>query len=271
MFKRLLSVGGFTLLSRVMGFVRGIVTAAVLGDGVLSDTFFVALRLPNSFRNIFAEGAFNASFVPRYASLRATQGEEAAARFANSIFSWQMSAQIVLLIVALIGMPWIVAVMAPGFAARPGEAALATQLSRITFPYLILTVVAVQISAMLNSRERFWAAAAWPIFLNLGVIAALIGVRYFTNAAYAASWGVFAAGVLQLLFIVWAGLRDHVHLRLGRPRWTPQMKEFLLALGAGTLGSAGVQIGLFVDTLIASFLPAGSEHLSRLLSHLCVV
>ncbi len=257
MFKRLLSVGGFTLLSRIMGFLRSIVTAAVLGDGVLSDAFFVALRLPNSFRNIFAEGAFNAAFVPRYAAKRATDGEAAAARFADEIFSWQMSAQIVLLIAAMIGMPWIVAVMAPGFADHPGQAQLATALSRITFPYLILTVVAVQLSAMLNSRERFWAAAAWPIFLNLGIIGALLLVHWFPNAGYAASFGVLAAGFLQLFFIVWAGAREHVKLRPGRPRWTPEMKGFLLALGAGTVGSAGVQIGLFVDTLIASFLPAG--------------
>lgn len=257
MFRRLLSVGGFTLLSRIMGFLRSIVTAAVLGDGTLSDTFMVALRLPNSFRNIFAEGAFNAAFVPRYAGLRATQGETAAAVFADRIFSWQLAAQGILLVAAMIGMPWLVAIMAPGFAARPGEAQLAIALSRITFPYLILTVVAVQISAMLNSRERFWAAAAWPVLLNLGIIGALLVAYWFPNAAYAASWGVLAAGILQLLFIVWAGMRDHVHLRLGRLVWSPQIKEFMLALAAGTLGSGSVQIGLFVDTIIASYLPPG--------------
>lgn len=256
MLKKLASVGGFTLLSRMMGFLRSIVTAAILGDGVLSDTFYVALRLPNSFRNIFAEGAFNAAFIPRYAALRATEGESSAADFANRVFSWQMAAQVVLLLAALLGMPWIVRAMAGGFSV-PGEEALATALSRITFPYLILTVVAVQLSAMLNARERFWAAAAWPVFLNIGIIAALFLVRWFPNAAYAASYGVLAAGVLQLGFIVWAAARDHVHLRPGRPRWGAQEKNFLKALGAGALGSAGVQIGLFVDTLIASFLPVG--------------
>jgi putative peptidoglycan lipid II flippase len=256
MLKKLLSVGGFTLLSRVMGFLRSIVAAAMLGDGVLSDAFYVALRLPNSFRNIFAEGAFNAAFVPRYAALRATEGESAAADFANRVFSWQMAAQVVLLLAALLGMPWIVRAMAGGFSV-PGEEQLATALSRITFPYLILTVVAVQLSAMLNARERFWAAAAWPVFLNIGIIGALFAVRWFPNAAYAASYGVLAAGVLQLGFIVWAAARDHVHLRSSRPRWGAQEKNFLKALGAGALGSAGVQIGLFVDTLIASFLPVG--------------
>lgn len=256
MLKKLLSVGGFTLLSRIMGFLRSVVAAAILGDGMLSDAFYVALRLPNSFRNIFAEGAFNAAFVPRYAALRATRGEAAAADFADRIFSWQMAAQIVLLLAALLGTPWIITAMAGGFSV-PGEAELATALSRITFPYLILTVVAVQLSAMLNARERFWAAAAWPVFLNLGIIAALLVVRWFPNAAYAASYGVLAAGVLQLVFIVWAAAREHVRLSPGRPRWGAQEKDFLKALGAGTLGAAGVQIGLFVDTLIASFLPVG--------------
>ena len=256
MLRKLLSVGGFTLLSRVMGFLRSVVAAAILGDGVLSDAFYVALRLPNSFRNIFAEGAFNAAFVPRYAALRATKGEAVAADFANRIFSWQMAAQVVLLLAALLGMPWIITAMAGGFSV-PGEAELATALARITFPYLILTVVAVQLSAMLNARERFWAAAAWPVFLNLGIIGALLVVRWFPNAAYAASYGVLAAGVLQLVFIVWAAAREHVRLKPGRPRWGTQEKDFLKALGAGTLGSAGVQIGLFVDTLIASFLPVG--------------
>jgi putative peptidoglycan lipid II flippase len=256
MLRKLLSVGGFTLLSRVVGFLRSVVAAAILGDGILSDAFYVALRLPNSFRNIFAEGAFNAAFVPRYAALRATRGQVAAADFANRIFSWQMAAQIVLLLAALLGMPWIVRAMAGGFSV-PGEAELATALSRITFPYLILTVVAVQLSAMLNAHERFWAAAAWPIFLNFGVIGALFLVRWFPNAAYAAAYGVLAAGVLQLVFIVWAAARDHVRLKPGWPRWGAQEKDFLKALGAGTLGSASVQIGLFVDTLIASFLPVG--------------
>src|SRR5579871_336756 len=257
MLGRLLSVGGFTLLSRIMGFVRSIITAAVLGDGMLSDTFMVALRLPNSFRNIFAEGAFNAAFVPRYAGLRATEGETEAAVFADRIFSWQIAAQTVLLVLAMAAMPAIVGIMAPGFAARPAESHLAVALSRITFPYLILTVVAVQISAMLNSRERFWAAAAWPILLNLGIMGALLAVRFFPNAGYAASWGVLAAGVLQLLFIVWAGFREGIHLKLGALVWSARIKEFMLALAAGTLGSGSVQIGLFVDTVIASYLPPG--------------
>src|SRR6185437_11783543 len=177
MLRRLASVGGYTLLSRIAGFVRDILMAAVLGDGLLSDAFFVAWRLPNSFRGIFAEGAFNVAFIPRYAALRETKGDAEAAAFADNVYSWQMAAQVVLLVVALACMGWIVRIMAPGFAAHPGQIDLAAILSRITFPYLILTVIAVQLSAMLNAHGRFAAASAWSILLNLAMIGTLLCAR----------------------------------------------------------------------------------------------
>ncbi len=255
MFKRLLSVGGYTLLSRVAGFLRDILMAAVLGSGPLSDAFFVAWRLPNSFRGIFAEGAFNVAFIPRYAAAREKRGEEAAAEFADNVYSWQVAAQVVLLAMALALMYWIVRVMAPGFSAHAGETELATALSRITFPYLILTVIAVQLSAMLNAHGKFAAAAAWSIFLNLAMIGTLLAARWFPNAAYAAASGVLLAGFLQIIFIVWAAARSHLRLRFVRPRWNPETRNFMGALGAATFGSASVQIQLFFDTLIASFFP----------------
>jgi putative peptidoglycan lipid II flippase len=255
MLKRLLSVGGYTLLSRVTGFVRDIVMAAVLGDGLLSDAFFVAWRLPNSFRGIFGEGAFNVAFIPRYATARETMGEAAAAAFADNLYSWQMAAQIVLLLVALACMYWIVLIMAPGFAA--GQTELAATLSRITFPYLLLTVIAVQLSAMLNAHGKFAAAAAWSIFLNVAMIATLQFAGLFPNAAYAAAGGVLLGGVLQYVFIVWAALRGGLKLKLKWPQWNPETRNFLGALSAATLGSASVQIALLFDTLIVSFIPGG--------------
>jgi len=257
MFKRLASVGGFTLLSRITGFIRDVLMAAMLGAGPLSDAFLVAFRLPNNFRAIFAEGAFNLAFLPRYAAMRETDGHDAASRFANRVYSWQMITQVVLLLAALGAMRPIISVMAPGFAAHPGQLELATTLARIAFPYLIFTVVAVQLSAMLNAVGKFAAASAWSIFLNVAMIGALFCAPFFPNAAYAAAWGVFAAGILQLIFIVWAAARSHLRLRFERPRWTPEIKHFLLALGAATIGSASVQIGLFIDNVIASFLPSG--------------
>jgi putative peptidoglycan lipid II flippase len=259
MFRRLLSVGGFTLLSRITGFARDILMAWILGKGVLSDAFIVAFLFPSYFRSIFGEGTINPAFLPRYAALHAKGEHHAAALFADRVFSWQMLAQIVILIAALIFMPFIVHVIAPGFADKPGQLALTVSLARITFPYLILTVVAIQLSAMLNAIEKFWAAAAWSNFQNLGMIATLLASRWFPNAAYAAAWGLLLGGFAQLFFMLWAGKRDGLSLRIAWPRWTPEIKEFFKALGAVTVGAASVVIAPFIDTVLASLLATGSR------------
>ena len=257
MFKRLLTVSGFTALSRLAGFVSSVVAAYVMGAGMVSDAFWVASRLPNSFRNIFGEGAFNAAFLPRFTKINSQEGPEAAAEFADDVYSWQIAAQLVILIVAMIAMRYVIAALAFGFGAHPGELDLATTFGRICFPYLIMTVSSVQLSAMLNAVGKFAAAAAWSILLNVAMIATLLAAHWFPNAGYAASWGVFLGGAMQLGFIAWAAARSHLRLHIRFPRWTPRVKEFLFALGAATVGSASVQINLFIDTMISSILPAG--------------
>ena len=260
MIRRLVSVGGFTALSRIAGFIRDVLMAAILGAGPISDAFFVAFRFPNNFRAIFAEGAFNAAFLPRYAAAVTRAGTKVsseAARFADEVFAWQFAAQFVLLVLALAFMRPIVQMLAPGFAHNPGQVDLAVLLSRITFPYLICITIVTQLSAMLNAVERFKAAAASPIFLNAGMIGTLLLARYFPTAAHAAAYGVLIAGILQLLFMVWAAMRSGLYLRLRIPRWGPEVRSFLIALGNATVGAGSVQIGLFIDTLIASFLPSG--------------
>ena len=259
MFRRLLSVGGFTLLSRITGFLRDILMAWIIGKSFLSDAFIVAFMFPNYFRAIFGEGAINPAFLPRYATLYTRGQQAAAARFADQIFSWQMLAQLVILIGGLIAMPLLVHLIAPGFAANPQQMALTVSLARVTFPYLILTLVAIQLSAMLNAIERFWAAAAWSNFQNLGMIVTLICWRWFPNAAYAAAWGVLAGGVIQLFFMLWAAQREGLNLRIARPRWTPDVAEFFKALGAVTLGTATTLISPMIDTVLASFLAEGSR------------
>jgi putative peptidoglycan lipid II flippase len=156
-------------------------------------------------------------------------------------------------------MPGIIRLLAPGFAANPVQFALTVSLARVTFPYLILTLVAVQLSAMLNAIEKFWAAAAWSNLLNLSMIATLICWRWFPNAAYAAAWGVLLGGVAQLVFITWAASREGLRLKLSRPRWSAEIKEFFIAFGAVTIGAGSVVILPFIDTIIASLLPTGSR------------
>jgi putative peptidoglycan lipid II flippase len=257
MFRKLLSVGGFTLLSRVTGFARDALLAWTLGAGLLSDAFMVAFLFPNYFRAIFGEGTINPAFLPRYAALHAKGEKQAAAHFANAVFAWQMAAQVVLLVLATIFMPAIIRVLAPGWSGEQFQ--LTVSLARVTFPYLIMTLVAVQLSAMLNAIDRFWAGAFWSNLQNLAMIAALLLWRHFPNAGYAAAWGVFAGGVAQLIFILWAGARDGLWLKLTWPRWTPQIREFFVAYGAVTFGAASIVIAPFIDTVLASLLPTGSR------------
>ncbi|HEY2009335.1 MAG TPA: murein biosynthesis integral membrane protein MurJ [Rhizomicrobium sp.] len=257
MLKKLVSVGGFTLLSRITGFARDALLAWTLGAGLLSDAFLVAFVFPNNFRAIFGEGTINPAFLPRYAALHAKGEHAAAAQFANAIFAWQMAAQIVLLVLATVFMPAIIHVLAPGWSGNQFE--LTVSLARVTFPYLIMTLVAVQLSAMLNAIDRFWAGAFWSNLQNLAMIATLLVWRWFPNAAYAAAWGVFAGGVAQLIFILWAGAREGLWLKITWPRWSPEIAEFFRAFGAVTIGAASIVISPFIDTLIASFLPSGSR------------
>ncbi len=258
MFKKILSVGGFTLLSRLSGFVRDIVLAAVLGAGALMDAFSVALRLPNHFRAIFGEGAVNQAYIPAYARIRQQGGEAAAALFSNRVFSLNLIVQLVLVAIALPFMPEIVRLLAPGFANDPQRFDLAVALTRITFPYLLFITLVTLLSANLNAVDRYAAAAAAPILMNLCLVAALAVAFLFPNAAYAAAWGMAAAGVLEWLLLAFAARRAGVAAALTRPRLDADVKSFLKAFGPAVIGSAGVQIALFADTIIASLLPAGA-------------
>ncbi len=258
MLRKILSVGGFTLLSRITGFLRDIVLAAVLGAGALMDAFSVALRLPNHFRAIFGEGATNQAYIPAYTRIREQAGEAAAALFSNRVFSLNLIVQLVLLAIALPFMPEIVRLLAPGFANDPQRFDLAVALTRITFPYLLFITMVTLLSANLNAVDRYAAAAAAPVLMNLCLVAALAVAFLFPNAAYAAAWGMAAAGLLEWLLLSFAARRAGVASALTRPRLDADVKSFLKAFGPAVIGSAGVQIALFADTIIASLLPAGA-------------
>ena len=170
MIGRIFTVGGLTLLSRLTGFLRDMVLAAVLGAGPIADAFFVALRLPNHFRSIFAEGAFNAAFIPAYARIRTAGGPEPARLFADHVFTLLLASQVVLLALALLFTPALVSLLAPGLAKDPVRYAYAVELTRITFPYLLLVTLVTLYGGILNALHRFAAAAAAPILLNLAMI-----------------------------------------------------------------------------------------------------
>ncbi len=256
MLSRILTVGGLTLVSRVTGFARDIMLAAILGAGPMADAFFVAQRLPNHFRAIFAEGAFNAAFVPAYARVHGQGGPQAAGQFADRIFTLLFAVEIVLLALALIFTPGVIAVLAPGL--DPERFALATELTRITFPYLVLISLVTLYGGILNSLGRFASPAAAPILLNLVMMVTLGLVAWFSDAGHAAAWGVLISGILQALLVGGDAWRRGALPRFAAFRLDDDLRRFFRALGPAVLGSAGTQIALLADTMIASLLPAGA-------------
>src|SRR5260221_2650732 len=257
MIGRMFTVGGLTLLSRLTGFGRDILLAAVLGAGPVADAFFVALRLPNHFRAIFAEGAFNAAFIPAYARVRGSSGEAAVRLFADRVFVLLLASQIVLLAAALLFTPLVIGALAPGFGKDPARFALAVELTRITFPYLLLVTLVTLYGGILNALDRLAAAAPAPILLNLSMMMTLGLAAFFPTAGHAAAWGVLLAGILEFLLVAGDAARQGVLPRFSWPKLDAEVIVFLKRFWPPTVGSAGTQIALFADTIIASFLAAG--------------
>ncbi len=258
MIRQIASIGGLTLVSRVTGFARDIVLAAVLGAGVAADAFVVAQRLPNHFRALFGEGAFNVAFVPAYSASLEKDGPAAARRFSAGIMA--LLSVVLLLVVgaAITFTPEVVRLLAPGFADEPAKFDLAVALTRITFPYLLFISLVTLISGVLNAHGRFAAAAGAPILLNLSVMAALAVSFAFPSAAHAAAWGVTLAGLLQLLLVAADARRASVLPGFAVPSGDGRTRGFFKALGPAVAGSGGVQIAMFADTIIASLLPTGA-------------
>src|SRR6185437_8248189 len=258
MIRRIATVGGLTLVSRLTGFLRDVVMAAMLGAGPMADAFFVAFRLPNHFRAIFAEGAFAAAFVPAYARTLEQAGLPAAKLFADQIAAALIVLNLVPLALALLFTPEVVGLLAPGLADDPVRFDLAVALTRITFPYLALVSLETLFAGILNANNRFAAAAGAPILLNLSVITTLLLAPFFPDAGHAAAWGVLAAGVIIALVVGTDAETHGIGIRLRMPRLDEPTRRFLKALGPAIIGAGGVQLALFADTLIASFLPTGA-------------
>src|SRR5215467_1890184 len=245
MLGRIFTVGGYTLLSRLTGFARDIMLAAILGAGPVADAFFVALRLPNHFRAIFAEGAFNAAFVPAYARIRTSAGAGPAALFADRIFTLLFAVEVVLLVIALVFTPEVIGLLAPGFSHDPGRFGLAVELTRITFPYLLLVSLVTLYGGILNALDRFAAAASAPILLNLSMMMTLALAAFFPTAGHAAAWGVLFAGILEFSLVAGDAARQGVLPRFAWPKLDAEVIVFLKRFWPATVGSAGTQIALF--------------------------
>ena len=262
MLKGILTVGGWTMASRILGFARDMLIAAILGAGPVADAFFVALKLPNLFRRLFGEGAFNAAFVPEFAGLLASEGPDAARCFAQEAFGVMTFWLMFVTILGEVAMPGVIHVLAPGFSADPEKFALAVTLTRITFPYLILICLAALVSGILNGMERYTAAAASYVLFNVISIACMLWLTPYTpTAGHALSWGVTVSGVAQLGLLIWAARRAGMGLKVPRPRLTPRVRLLLKRMAPGLVGAGVTQLNLAVDVIIASLLPAGTVSL----------
>ncbi len=250
------------MVSRILGFARDILIAAALGSGMVADAFFVAFRFPNLFRRLFGEGAFNAAFVPLFSKRLEGEGMETAREFAEEALSVLFYTLLIFSTLAILAMPWLMAILAPGFLEDSQKYDLAVLLTQVAFPYLLCMSLVALLSGALNSLDRFWAAAAAPIVLNVVLIAALLGAFWFglanqPEAGLVLAIAVTIAGVAQLLLLWISAKRAGLQLRLRWPRYTDGVKR-LVSLGIPGVISGGItQINIVVGTIIAS-LQAGA-------------
>ncbi|PWR20875.1 murein biosynthesis integral membrane protein MurJ [Zavarzinia compransoris] len=257
------TIGGYTMLSRILGFARDALFAAVLGAGMAADAFMVAFRLPNFMRALFAEGAFNAAFVPLYSRILAGEdGPHRAARFAGEIASLLTLALLLLSAALMVFMPQAMLVLAPGFRDEPEKFALAVELTRLTFPYLtFISLVSLQ-GAVLNAHHRFGPPAATPVMMNLVLIAALLlphdGLGLGLGVATTQAVAVSVAGMVQFVWLAVHMQRHGLAIRLHLPRFGPEIRRFFKLMGPAVIGAGIYQVNVLIDMILASLLPEGT-------------
>lgn len=258
------TIGGLTMVSRVFGFARDILLARLLGAGTGADAFFVAFKLPNIFRRLFAEGAFSAAFVPMFSKeLHREGGRDAAIKFSTQVLSVFLPVLFFFTAIAEIFMPWIVELMAGAYKDVPGKFELTVDLSRITFVYLMLVSLVSLLAGILNSMSRFAEAAAAPILLNVCLITAVV-IWGSTDpdpgfvTARAVSVAVSVAGVLQFLWLLFAVRRAGIELRVFKPELTPKVKRLLRIILPATFGAGIYQVSQLVDVFFATRLQEGA-------------
>ncbi len=246
-----LTVGVWTLLSRILGFVRDAMILALLGTGPLYEAFVVAFRLPNMFRRFFAEGAFNMAFVPMF-SKRLETGDNPQG-FAEAAFAGLASVLIVLTLLAQAAMPWLIFGLASGFAGQ-AQFDLSVEFGRIAFPYILFISLAALLSGVLNATGRFAAAAAAPVLLNVLLVSSMTAAHWVgADVARALIWAIPVAGIAQLALVWTAAARAGFTLRPRRPRWTPEMKHLVAVAVPAALAGGVMQVNLLVGQQVASY------------------
>ncbi|MDE3015824.1 MAG: murein biosynthesis integral membrane protein MurJ [Pseudomonadota bacterium] len=256
------TIGGYTLLSRVLGFLRDVTIASTLGASFLSDAFFIAFKLPNFLRRLFAEGAFNSAFVPMFAGQLAVDGKEQARRFSSEAMSFLLLIVLIVTAIFILFMPYMMFLLAPGFESNPAKFALTVTLTRITMPYIIFISLVSLLGGILNSGDKFAAVAATPIIMNLCLIIIPFFIdRWTPTGAHGLAVAVMISGIAQWLWLVYFCRKMGVLPRLVRPRLSPDVKKLLLLIAPAALGAGVAQVNLFIDLIIASQFPSGVSYL----------
>ena len=251
----------FTLLSRVLGYLRDILIAIFLGASIYADAFFVAFRLPNTFRRLFAEGTFNAAFIPSYVSEK-TKNQKKGKKFADETLSILILIIFFIVLLVEIFTPYLVYLIAPGFLKDSEKFNLAVEFTRITFPFLLFVSVSSFFSGILNSNNRFAAAAAAPIILNIVLILSLI-ISYFFHLDFAKqlSYGVTLAGIIQLLFLMFFTKKYYKPSIEFKTKLSNKVKFFFKKLLPSIFSSGVTQINILIGTIIASFQASAVSYL----------
>jgi putative peptidoglycan lipid II flippase len=266
LYRSFFTVGGLTLVSRVLGFFRDILIGGVLGTGLVADAFVVAFRFPNLFRRWFGEGAFNSAFIPLFAKRLEGEGPDQARAFAEEAMAGLAFVLILISAFCMLAMPWLMYGLAPGFAKLPEKFDLAVVMSRIAFPYLFCMSLVALLSGVLNSLGRFVESSLISVVLNLTLIAAMLiamslGYGKDPAAGIVLAWGIFAAGILQLALLVWGAWRAGYAPRLRWPRYTDGMKQ-LVALGVPGIVAGGItQINIVIGGMVASLENGAASYL----------
>lgn len=261
--RTLATVSGMTLLSRILGFVRDFVIARAFGAGLATDAFFVAFKLPNLLRRMFAEGAFSQAFVPILGEYKNQRGDAETHTLLNDVASVLSAALLVVTFLGVLGAPWLVWISAPGFVAEPEKFELTVTLTRIVFPYIFCMSLVALAAGVLNTWSRFAIPAFTPTLLNVAFIAmSLWAAPYFDPPALALAWAVFIGGLLQLGLQLWAlahlGKLPRLTFNL-RTAWrNPGVRRILTLMAPAMLGVSVSQISLLINTVFASFLEHGS-------------
>jgi putative peptidoglycan lipid II flippase len=261
------TIGGLTAVSRVFGFARDMLLARVLGAGLAADAWQLAFTLPNTFRRLFAEGAFSVAFVPMYTRELHGEGggDEAADRFAGDVLSVFVWVLLGFSAIAMLAMPGLVWLLAREYQDVPGKFELTVTLSRIAFPYLGFVSLVSMLAGVLNARSRFAPGAFVPVLLNVVYIGGIIAGSSWRRAGgddisvtYWIATSIFLAGATQLAYMAWATHKAKVRLRITFPRVTPQVKRLCMLMLPATFGAGVYQISQLVDTFFATSLPQGS-------------